>query len=201
LEHQLISAISKNLLDPRLEEERIEEFRKQLEARVALEEKLTAEGVSNRPNLEAERLDLEKRARHLVDGIAQHGFSPFLSAQLAEAESRLAEIERLLRANPAAKLPPFTDEQIRGFLRKESQDFCELLKCDPERARQEIQKRIKKLVMTPKETPNGAVLEVSGDIELLRTGDVLDESPLEGIAQHYTLPQITISLVLDPKGK
>jgi hypothetical protein len=74
-------------------------------------------------------------------------------------------------------LPTFTDEQIRGFLRKESQDFCELLKGDPERARQEIQKRIKKLV-TPKESSNGAVLEVSGDIELLRTGDVLDESPL-----------------------
>ena len=96
LEDQLIFAISSNLLDPRLEEERIQEFRKQLEARIALEGKLAAEGVSNRPKLEAERLDLEKRARHLADGIAQHGFSPFLSAQLAEAESRLAEIERLL---------------------------------------------------------------------------------------------------------
>jgi hypothetical protein len=84
-------------------------------------------------------------------------------------------------------------------LRKESQDFCELLKGDPEIARQEIQKRIKKLVMTPKETPNGAVLEVSGDIELLRTGDLLDESPLDGIARHYTLPRIAIAdVVLDP---
>ncbi len=84
-------------------------------------------------------------------------------------------------------------------MRRESQDFCELLKGDPERARQEIQKRIKKLVMTPKETPNGAVLEVSGDIELLRTGDVLLESPLEGIAQHCTLPWIAIAdVVLDP---
>jgi hypothetical protein len=54
-------------------------------------------------------------------------------------------------------------------------------------------------LMTPKETPNGAVLEVSGDIELLRTGDVLDESPLEGIAQHYTLPRIVLAdVVLDP---
>jgi hypothetical protein len=86
-----------------------------------------------------------------------------------------------------------------GFLRKERKDFCELLKGDPETARREIQKRIKKLVLTPKETPGGAVLEVSGDIELLRTGDVLDESPLEGIAQHYTLPRIVIAnVVLDP---
>ena len=183
LESQLISAISKNLLDPRLEEERIQEFRKQLEARIALEEKLAAEGSSNRPKLEAERSDLEKQARHLVDAISQHGYSPFLSAQLAGAESRLAEIERSLSAKTATKLPTFTDEQIRGFLRKECNDFCELLKGDPETARREIQKQIKKLVMTPKETPNGTVFEVSGDVELLRTGDALDESPLEGTAQ------------------
>jgi site-specific DNA recombinase len=163
-----------------------------------LEERLAGEAGSNRPKLEQERSELEKQARHLVDAIAQHGYSSFLSAQLAGVESRLKEVERLLSTKPVAKLPTFTDEQIRGFLRKESQDFCEVLKSDSERARQEIQKRIKKLVMTPKETPNGAVLEVSGDIELLRTGDVLDESPLEGTAQHYTPPRIQIVVVLDP---
>ena len=186
-------------MDPRLEEERIQEFRKQLEARIALEEKLAAEGSSNRPKLEAERSDLEKKARHLVDAISQHGYSPFLSAQLAGTESRLAEIEHSLSAKTATKLPTFTDEQIRGFLRKECNDFCELLKGDPETARREIQKQIKKLVMTPKETPNGTVFEVSGDVELLRTGDVLDESPLEGVAQHYSLPRIVLGkIVLDP---
>jgi len=53
--------------------------------------------------------------------------------------------------------------------------------------------------MTPKETHTGTVLEVSGDIELLRKGDVLDESPLDGTAQHYTLPRIVpANVVLDP---
>jgi hypothetical protein len=198
LEHQLIDAIAKNLSDPRLEQERIQEFRKQLDARLALEEQLAAREVSSRPKLEAERSEMEKKASNLVDAISQHGFSPFLSAQLAQTESRLAEIEKALRAKPAAKLPAFTDEQIRAFLRKESQTFCELLKGDPERARQEIQKRITRLVMTPKETPNGAVLEVSGDIELLRSDSVLEESPLDGTAQQYALPRIVITVVLDP---
>lgn len=122
-----------------------------------------------------------------------------LRAQLAGFESRLKEVERLLSTKPVAKLPTFTDEQIRAFLRKESQDSCELLKTDSERARREIQKRIKKLVMTPKETPNGAVLEVLGDIELLRTGDVLDESPLKRTPQQYISPRIALtSIVLDP---
>src|SRR5262249_4959023 len=142
---------------------------------------------------------MEKKARNLVDAISQHGFSPFLSAQLAQTESRFAEIEKALRAKPAAKLPAFTDEQIRAFLRKESQAFCELLKGDPERARQEIQKRITRLVMTPKETHNDAVLEVSGDIELLRTENVLQESPLERTSQQYISPRITLAnMLLDP---
>jgi hypothetical protein len=95
--------------------------------------------------------------------------------QFIPPETSLLTGERLLRAKPVAKLPTFTEDQIANFLRKECQGFCELLKSDPERARGEIQKRIKKLILTPKETPAGAVLEVSGDIELLRTGDVLDE--------------------------
>ena len=49
----------------------------------------------------------------------------------------------------------------------------------------EIQKRIKKLVLTPKETPEGWVLEVAGDVALLRTGDVLVESPIQRTSQQY----------------
>jgi hypothetical protein len=138
---------------------------------------------------------LETQARHLVDAISQYGYSSFLSAQLAGVESRLAEVDRLL----AAKLPTFTDEQIGDFLRKERKDFCELLKAEPQTARREIQKRISKLILTPRETPEGTVLDVSGDIELIRTGDVLLESPLEEIAQHYTLPRLVLTnVVLDP---
>ncbi len=95
----------------------------------------------------------------------------------------------------AAKLPAVTEQEIRNFLRKECKDFSDVLKADPETSRGEIEKRIKKLALTPRETPGGAVLEVSGDIELLKTGDVLDETPLEGTSQHYILP---VSMTLDP---
>jgi len=193
LEHQLISAISKNLSDFRLEEERFEEFKKQLHARIELEQKLAAEATLNGPALQEERSKLERKGRNLADAIAQNGSLPFLTSELASVDARLAEIDRRSNAKPAPKLPTFRDQEIRNFLRKECEDFCELLKADPDSARREIQKRIKKLVLTPKETPDGAVLEVSGDIELLRTGDVLDESPLEGTVQHYTFP-VLISL-------
>lgn len=51
--------------------------------------------------------------------------------------------------------------------------------------RSEIQKRIKKLVIMPKETPEGTVLEVKGDVELLRGGDVMLGSSLDGTSQQY----------------
>ena len=41
--------------------------------------------------------------------------------------------------------------------------FADILTGDPTRAKQELQKRITKLVLSPKETPNGNVFEVSGD--------------------------------------
>jgi site-specific DNA recombinase len=198
LEPQLISAIAKNLLDPRLEQQLICDFSKQLKARIELEERLASEAVSTSPKLQAERSELEKQANHLVDAIAQHGCSSFLSAELARVESRLVEVDRLLTVKPTLKRPTFTDDEIREFLQKECRDFAELLTSDPETARREIQNRIKKLTLTPKQTPHGTMLEVSGDVGLLRTGDVLVESPLEGIAQHYIAGSIPIAILLDP---
>jgi hypothetical protein len=142
--------------------------------------------------LTAERADLEKQAVREVDAIGQHGYSSFLSGQLSNVESRIAEIDRLLSARPASKLPTFTDEQIAEFLRQACQDFCDALTGDPEFARQEIQKRIKSLVLTTKDTAEGPVLEFSGDVALLRTGDVLVESPMEGIAEYYIGASVSV---------
>jgi site-specific DNA recombinase len=199
LEQQLISAISENLLDARLEQQRVQDFSTQLKATIELEEKLASEATSQAPRLKVERADLEQQAGHLVDAIRQHGCSSFLSTELTQIESRMAEIDRLLTVKPTPKRTTFTDEQIAEFLRKECRDFCDSLAGDPEFARREIQKRIKSLVLTPKDTPDGAVLEVLGDVAQFRTGDVLVESPMEGIAEHYIGACISLTGVrLDP---
>lgn len=112
----------------------------------------------------------------------------------------MAKIDRLLALKPTPKLLKFTYPQIADILQRECQDFCDALTSEPELARQEIQKRITNLILTPKDTPDGPLLEVSGDVALLRTGDVLLQSPMEGIAQHYILPRISIeNVVLDPQ--
>ena len=113
-------------------------------------------------------------------------------------ETRLAEIDQQLAEKPAPKRRVFSAERIREFLQQSSQQFCDVLLSDPARGKLEIQKRITKLVLTPKETPDGRRLEVTGDVGLFSGDGVMENKSLEGIAQHYILPQITISLVLDP---
>jgi hypothetical protein len=83
-------------------------------------------------------------------------------------------------------------------LRQECQDFCDALTSDAEFARQEIQKRIEKLVLTPKETPEGPVLEVSGDVALLPTGDVLVGSPIQRACQQYISASTLAPIILIP---
>jgi hypothetical protein len=175
------------------ERERTREFSEQLKTRIELEERLGREAVSNGSHLNEERSELQKRAAHLVDAIAKHGISALLSAQLAAMEDELADIERLLSAKPLPKLPTFTDEQIQTFLRQECQDFREVLVGDPEMARQEIQKRITNLILTPKQTPAGVVLEVSGDGGIFRGPDVMLQSSLEGIAQHSIASSVRLT--------
>jgi site-specific DNA recombinase len=200
LEQQLIGALSANLLDPSLEDERTREFVGQLKARIELEEKLAREAVSNSAQLKKEKSDLQVQAGHLVDAIAKHGLSSLLSSQLSAVEARLAEIERLLAAKPLPKLPTFSDEQIREFLRKECKDFCEILVGDPEVAKREIQKRIKKLVLTPKQTSNGTVLELTGDVALFQNEDVMVNNLLDENVQHYTQPAAFVfNAVVDPR--
>jgi hypothetical protein len=59
-------------------------------------------------------------------------------------------------------------------------------------------------VLTLKETPDGNVFEVSGDVALFvgDKEDVMVTNSLERIAQHYTLPAIPLACIfLNPKQR
>jgi site-specific DNA recombinase len=185
LEQQLIAAISANLRRPELEQRLMNEFAAQLETRLKSEQKLAREAESNSSKLQEERYELVKKAERLVDAIVQHGISSFISAQLNTLESRLAEIDRMLILKCDTTLPSFTDEEIREFLAGERQHFCDALAGDPELAKREIQKHIHKLVITPKETLSGVMLEVTGDVHLFQGADVLLGVSMERNCQQY----------------
>jgi DNA invertase Pin-like site-specific DNA recombinase len=186
LEPQLILALSKNLRDPRLHTERTVEFTKQLRERIEQESRHARDAVSNNTQLKQEQTDLQLKASNLVDAIARHGLSSLLSSQLSTVEARLAELDRLLAIKPSAQTPRFSDVEIQEFLQAESTNFCDALAGDPEKARSEIQKRIAKLILTPKSTPNGIMLEVTGDVGLFRQEGVMVNNPIQRALQHYT---------------
>lgn len=194
LEQQLLAALSVNLLDPRLEEERVQSFRDQLKATLAAETRRTREAASQDSQLKEELAGLEKEQENLVDGIAKHGFSPALSARLAAVESRIAQIQKLRNAGVEPKVPEFTTEEIREFVQRKSQEFANILAGDAAIAREQLRKRITKLVLTPKQTQDGSVFEVTGDVSLFQgNGDVMLTNSLEGIAQHYTGGTISLT--------
>jgi DNA invertase Pin-like site-specific DNA recombinase len=200
LEQQLLAALSANLLDPRLEEERVQSFRDQLKATLAAETRRTREAASQDSQLKEELAGLKKEQENLVDGIAKHGFSPALSARLGTVESRIAQIQRLRDAGVEPKAPEFTTEEIREFVQRKSQEFANILAGDTAIAREQLRQRITKLVLTPKQTQDGSVFEVTGDVSLFQgAGDVMLTNSLEGIAQHYTDVSISLAgVTLDP---
>jgi hypothetical protein len=72
---------------------------------------------------------------------------------------------------------------------------------EPGIAKQELQRRISKLVLTPRETSNGWVIEVSGDVALFvqPESDVMLANSREGIAQHYMDAAFPLrGITLDP---
>jgi septal ring factor EnvC (AmiA/AmiB activator) len=195
-----VAALSTNLLDPRLEEERVQSFRDQLKATLAAATRRTREAASQDAQLKEELAGLEKEQENLVDGIAKHGFSPALSARLAAVESRIAQIQKLRNAGVETKVPEFTTEEIREFVQRKSQEFANILAGDAATAREQLRKRITKLVLTPKQTQDGSVFEVTGDVSLFQAnGDVMLTNSLEGIGEHYIGGTILLTgVILNP---
>jgi hypothetical protein len=200
LEQQLIGAITKQLLDPRLEKERTQEFMKQLNVILEQEAKLARDAASKSSELKEQRATTRKEADNFIAAIRQHGLSPLLSAELSKVETRLAELDRTMDRTPAGQTPTFSTQQINEFLKRKSRAFADVLSGDPTRAKQKLQKHITKLVLTRTETPDGNVFEVSGDVALFvgGTDDVMVTNSLERIAQHYTSLSLS-GVVLDPR--
>jgi site-specific DNA recombinase len=200
LEQQLISALVKNLLRKEFQEELFLSFQESLTSTLENEAKLARDAASRNTELRVEKTKLLNEARNLAEAIAQQRISPTLSKRLAATEARIDEIEDLLGAPKELRFPSFSSQEIRNALRQQSQRLADILTGDRNVARQELQKRIEKLILTSRETATGWVLDVSGSIGLFtEDGDAMLTSSSEGIGQHCALPRIELTgVVLDP---
>lgn len=166
LEHQLLTGLSDRILKPEMIDFALERFQEQLQRRLQElrdQAESAADGVAA---LQTKRQELKMKVSNVTEAIAAVGHSPGLLAQLATIEAEIARLdERLAEMNQPRDLTASLDN-LKAFLRERAAAIGELLHGDVEIARQALAKHIDRLVLTPKTSLDGPVLEVSGDVEI-----------------------------------
>ncbi|WP_179636463.1 hypothetical protein RBB79_00615 [Tunturiibacter empetritectus] len=102
----------------------------------------------------------------VTDAIATIGHSHNLLSKLATIEAEIGRLDdRLAEMNQPQRLS-LSLEELKKILCYQAAEICRLLHGDVEIARQIMAKHIWQLILTPKEAPDGPLLQVSGDVEL-----------------------------------
>ena len=78
-------------------------------------------------------------------------------------------------------------KEMREFVTQKALDLTAVLRLDVATARRVLANHVQKLALTPKETPDGGVLEVSGDVDLFGGDDrVMHVVARDGFGLNYT---------------
>ncbi len=130
----------------------------------------------------------------------QRAIVGFLDRETAKVDDLVDCKSTLLRQLEDREKSLITSSVCRGFMRRKSTEFAEILAAEADIAREYLRKHITKLVLTPKQIGDNQVFEVSGDISLFQGNpDVMLTNSLEGIAQHYIGASISLAgVILDP---
>jgi site-specific DNA recombinase len=174
LEDQLLAELSDRLLQPAMVDYALQSFHEQLQRRLQ-EIRDQADSVANGVlALQGKRQELKAKATNVTEAIAAIGHSPSLLAQLAAIETEIAKLDdRLTEMNQPRDIA-VSLEDLREVLHERAAEIGALLRGDVEVARQALAKYVDRLVLTPKSTPDGPVLDVSGSVEIFsgnETGD------------------------------
>ena len=141
-------------------------FSEELQRRLRQIQEESARAASGVNLLQERRRELKTKADNLAEAIAAMGHSPTLLSQLATVETQIARIDQDLAEINTPRDLEVTMADLRKFVAEKALDLQAVLRADVTEARQALAKHIEKLVLTPKETLDGPVLEVSGDVDL-----------------------------------
>ena len=117
-------------------------------------------------DLQSKRSALAAKATNLAEAIASMGYSPTLGVQLTQIERDIKTIDdKLASVNQPLDLA-YSLEGVREFASAKLLDLRTLVHADITAARTALAKHIAEIVLTPKQSPEGPVYEVSGDVDL-----------------------------------
>ncbi len=166
LEDQLVDGLIQKVLRPDMLEYVLQRFAEETQKRlkeIAAEHERAANGVND---LREQRSQLKAKANNLAEAIAAMGHSPSLLAQLSRVEREIEAIDRKLAQLNTPQDVSVSLERLQEFIAEKAAGLRSILKSDVAIARRALANHIQRLVLTPKETPEGAMLEVSGDVDL-----------------------------------
>jgi chromosome segregation ATPase len=150
-------------------------FQEELKKRLAEIERQT----TRLPDVSHERRQLQTKAQHLTDAIANTGHSPALLSKLGEVEADIAKLDRQIDLHKPINIATTVGE-MREFVSRNLINLRSLLHEDASRAKTALSRHIGQLVLKPKQTPSGPLYEVSGGLSLLAQ-DVMPVVARDGI--------------------
>jgi hypothetical protein len=140
-------------------------FMAALSAERKREEDVANSATYQRDTLVEERRQLTAALENLADEVANYGGSEALRSVRRRKEARLTVVKDLLEQSksPAKHV---SEEEVDAFLRKAFGELGNILLGDPLRSKQELQKRISSLTLTPTVHEGSPAYAVSGSVTL-----------------------------------
>ena len=116
----------------------------------------------------------------MADAIAEFGHSPILLTKLSEVDAQINEVDRRMDEHKPVDLTA-TVAEMREFVIRNVMQLRTLLHEDASKSKAAFVRHIGRLTLTPKQTQDGPIYEVSGAVDLLTTNDVVPVVARDGI--------------------
>jgi site-specific DNA recombinase len=190
LTSQLIAALTKNLLVPEAMDYFVEGVAREFERYVKgnpHDDEDSHESLQKRQ--EMLKRNCERIVNAMMDPLSAN--STFLPQTLSKLEAELAEVQTRKKLLDAPKNLDDAKLDIAAMVQGNITNLLEIIKQDAPKAREVLQRRIKKLLLFPTDTADGPAYEVYGEIDLFTppTGSkksVLLACSSTGTVQHCT---------------
>jgi site-specific DNA recombinase len=167
LEHQMLKYLVDSVFRPDMLEHTILEFQDRIKRSSDLFFESQMRVQAELPKLKTELRKLEIEARNLGTAIAEYGIrrSPTLLAQLTFVEDRIERIDRQIH-EVQPEPPKVPTERVREFVLERAAELETILLGDRAAAKQALLTHFRPLVLAPKQTPDGPVFTVEGNLDL-----------------------------------
>ena len=177
LEAQLLTALEQRITDPQLLEYIFQRFNDELRKRM----KELEHQPTRLDDLRRARQELQAKAQHIADAIADAGHSATLLSTLATIEAQIAETDQQLKLCDSTHISS-NPVEVREFVHRSILKLQTLLQSDPIKLKTVLARHLDRLTLKPLQTSHGAVYEVSGVMNLTPDGsDVMQMVARDGV--------------------